>query len=249
MVTVDHVWKRYGDKVAVRDLSFSIHPGELFAFLGRNGAGKTTTIKMMCGLLFPSEGAITIGGFNVQTHGEQARQLISYVPDQPFLYEKLTGREFLTFIANLYGMKSDFIADRLQTVIRQFELTEFVDDITERYSHGMRQRTVFAAAFIHQPKLLIADEPTVGLDPRSIRLLKDLLKTETAQGTTIFLSTHSLDIAQELANRIAIVEKGQLIGCGTLAELRQQVNSDASLEELFLKLTEEVNDPAPELVT
>ncbi|MEZ6140494.1 MAG: ABC transporter ATP-binding protein [Zavarzinella sp.] len=249
MVTVDHVWKRYGDKVAVRDLSFSIHPGELFAFLGRNGAGKTTTIKMMCGLLFPTEGAITIGGFNVQTHGEQARQLISYVPDQPFLYEKLTGREFLTFIANLYGMKSDFIADRLQTVIRQFELTEFVDDITERYSHGMRQRTVFAAAFIHQPKLLIADEPTVGLDPRSIRLLKDLLKTETARGTTIFLSTHSLDIAQELADRIAIVEKGQLIGCGTLAELRQQVNSDASLEELFLKLTEEVNDPAPELVT
>ena len=239
MIELTHVTKRYGTKLAVDDLSLAVPPGELFAFLGPNGAGKTTTIKMLCGLLFPTAGTVRVGGFDLATQGDQARQLISYVPDQPFLYEKLTGREFLRFVADLYGMPRDRADERMQTVIDLFRLHEFVDDLTERYSHGMRQRTVFAAALVHEPKLLITDEPTVGLDPKSIRLLKDLLRAEAKRGTTVFLSTHSLDVAQELADRIGIVERGRLIGCGTLATLRKQASLDGSLEDVFLKLTEE----------
>jgi ABC-2 type transport system ATP-binding protein len=239
VIELTNVTKRYGTKLAVDNLSLSIRPGELFAFLGPNGAGKTTTIKMLCGLLFPSSGMVRVGGFDVVTQGDDARRFISYVPDQPFLYEKLTGREFLQFVADLYGMPRDRAAERMQTVIDLFGLHEFVDDLTERYSHGMRQRTVFAAALIHEPKLLITDEPTVGLDPKSIRLLKDLLRAEANRGTTVFLSTHSLDVAQELADRIGIVEHGRLIGCGTLATLRKQASLDGSLEDVFLKLTEE----------
>jgi ABC-2 type transport system ATP-binding protein len=239
VIELTHVTKRYGTKPAVDDLSLAVAPGELFAFLGPNGAGKTTTIKMLCGLLFPTSGTVRVGGFDLATQGDQARQLISYVPDQPFLYDKLTGREFLQFVADLYGMPRDRAAGRMQAVIDLFALHEFVDDLTERYSHGMRQRTVFAAALIHEPRLLITDEPTVGLDPKSIRLLKDLLRSEANRGTTVFLSTHSLDVAQELADRIGIVEHGRLIGCGTLAALRKQASLDGSLEDVFLKLTEE----------
>lgn len=239
MIELTNVTKRYGTKLAVDDLTLTVPAGELFAFLGPNGAGKTTTIKMLCGLLFPTSGRVRVGGRDVVTEGDRARQFISYVPDQPFLYEKLTGREFLQFVADLYGMPPADAADRMQTVIDLFGLHDFIDDLTERYSHGMRQRTVFAAALIHEPRLLITDEPTVGLDPKSIRLLKDLLRTEAARGTTVFLSTHSLDIAQELADRIGIVEHGRLIGCGTLATLRKQASLDGSLEDVFLKLTEE----------
>jgi ABC-2 type transport system ATP-binding protein len=204
VIEFHNVTKRYGTKIAVQQLNLTIPDGELFAFLGPNGAGKTTSIKMMCGLLFPTEGTVKVGGFDLKTHGEQARQLISYVPDQPFLYEKLTGREFLEFIADLYGMEKKHAQDRMAYVIDLFSLQDFVNDLTERYSHGMRQRTVFAAALLHEPKLLIVDEPTVGLDPKSIRLLKDILRNLAKAGTTIFLSTHSLDIAQELADRIGI---------------------------------------------
>src|SRR5262249_15781995 len=153
---------------------------------------------------------------------QKARQLISYVPDQPFLYEKLTGREFLQFIADMYGMPVEHGRHKMQEMIETFSLQEFVDDLTQNYSHGMRQRTGFAAALLHEPKALIGDEPTVGLDPRSIRLLKDLLRDEAKKGVTVFLSTHSLDIAQELADRIGIVDHGRLIGCGTLETLRKQ---------------------------
>jgi ABC-2 type transport system ATP-binding protein len=239
VIELTNVTKRYGTKPAVEDLTLHVPAGELFAFLGPNGAGKTTTIKMICGLLFPTTGTVRVGGFDVRRDGDRARQLLSYVPDQPFLYEKLTGREFLQFIADLYGMPRERAAERMRTVIDLFSLQEFVDDLTERYSHGMRQRTVFAAALVHEPKVLIVDEPTVGLDPKSIRLLKDLLRAEAKRGTTVFLSTHSLDIAQELANRIGIVERGRLIGCGTLATLRKQASLDGSLEDVFLKLTDE----------
>lgn len=239
MIEIDRVTKRYGDKTAVRDMSLSVAPGELFAFLGPNGAGKTTTIKMICGLLFPTEGTIRVGGFDVRTQGDQARQLVSFVPDQPYLYEKLTGREFLTFIADLYALPRERSAGRIETMIDLFRLHDFVDDLTERYSHGMRQRTVFAAALVHEPKVLIVDEPTVGLDPKSIKLLKDLLKAEAAKGTTVFLSTHALDVAQELGDRIGIVDHGRLIGCGTLESLRKQAGRDGTLEEVFLQLTEE----------
>jgi ABC-2 type transport system ATP-binding protein len=239
MIQLEHVTKHYGSKVAVNDLNLAVRRGELFAFLGPNGAGKTTTIKMMCGLLFPSTGRVCIGGFDLHSHGQEARQLISYVPDQPFLYEKLTGREVLRFVAEMYAMPPGRARERMERMIELFGLADFVDDLTQNYSHGMRQRTVFAAAILHEPQVLIVDEPTVGLDPRSVRLLKDLLREETKRGVTVFLSTHSLDIAQELADRIGVVAHGRLIGCGTLETLRGQAALDGTLEEVFLKLTEE----------
>ncbi len=239
MIDLDDVTKQYGPKTAVHRLSLHIAAGELFAFLGPNGAGKTTTIKMMCGLLFPTSGTVHVGGFDLQRDGDKARQLLSYVPDQPFLYEKLTGREFLQFIADMYGMERDHGRKRIGEMVELFELHEFVDDLSERYSHGMRQRTVFAGALLHEPRVLIVDEPTVGLDPRSVRLLKDLLRRETERGTTVFLSTHSLDVAEQLAGRIGIVEHGRLIGCGTLDTLRRQASLEGPLEDVFLKLTED----------
>lgn len=238
MIRLENISKAYGDFVAVSDLSLHVPQGELFACLGPNGAGKTTTIKMLCGLLRPTSGRVVVGGFDLQTQGDEARRLISYVPDQPFVYDKLTGREFLEFIAEVYGMEPSRAARRMDEVVELFHLAEFVDELTERYSHGMRQRTVFAAALLHEPKLLIADEPTVGLDPKSIRELKVLLRRLADAGTTVFLSTHTLDIAQELADRIGIIHRGRLIGCGTLGELRAKAAHDGSLEDVFLRITE-----------
>ncbi|VTR97623.1 ABC transporter ATP-binding protein [Tuwongella immobilis] len=249
MIEIIGVNKHYGDKMAVRDLNLIIPAGELFAFLGPNGAGKTTTIKMICGLLFPSTGSVRVGGYDVQSQGDLARQLISYVPDQPYLYEKLTGREFLQFICDLYGLEPAVSRERIEAMIAMFSLEAFVDELTERYSHGMRQRTVFAAALVHEPKILIVDEPTVGLDPKSIRLLKDILRNEAKKGTTVFLSTHSLDIAQELADRIGIIEHGRLISCGTLESLRKQASLDGNLEDVFLKITEEAAEESTASVT
>ena len=239
MIAIDHVTKRYGEKVAVADLSLSVPAGELFAFLGPNGAGKTTTIKLLCGLLLPTAGTVTVGGFDLKTHGDDARRLIAYVPDLPFLYEKLTGREFLQFTADLYDLPAERAKERIAQVIEWFHLDEFADDLTERYSHGMKQRTVFAAALVHEPKLLIADEPTVGLDPKSVRELKVLLRRLTGEGMTIFLSTHTLDIAQELADRIGIIDHGKLLACGTMADLRTQAARDGNLEDLFMTITQE----------
>ena len=239
MIELNEVTKRYGTKLAVDRLTLHVAAGELFAFLGPNGAGKTTTIKLMCGLLFPTSGTVRVGGFDMEKEGDRARQLISYVPDQPYLYEKLTGREFLQFIADMYGLPRHAGLHRIEEMIELFDLRDFVDELTERYSHGMRQRTVFAAALLHEPRVLIVDEPTVGLDPRSIRLLKDLLRREADGGTTVFLSTHSLDVAEKLADRIGIVEHGRLICCGTLDSLRARAALDGSLEDVFLILTEE----------
>src|SRR5438874_1612536 len=249
MINILDVTKRYGPKVAVRELSLQVPAGELFAFLGPNGAGKTTTIKMLCGLLFPSSGTVRVGGYDLVSHGDHARALVSYVPDQPFLYEKLTGREFLQFTADLYAMPPARAAEKIEEVIDLFRLGEFADDLTERYSHGMRQRTVFAAALVHEPKLLIADEPTVGLDPKSVRELKTLLRKLAGGGTTVFLSTHTLDIAQELADRIGIIDRGKLLGRGTMKDLQKQASSDGNLEELFLKITEEAAEESPPVAT
>ncbi len=244
MIELRDVTKMYGTKVAVSRLSLHVRHGELFAFLGPNGAGKTTTLKLMCGLLFPTAGTIHVGGFDLRTDGDKARQLISFVPDQPYLYEKLTGREFLQFIADMYGLGDDHAQRRIGAMIDTFSLQDFVDDLTEGYSHGMKQRTVFAAALLHEPSILIVDEPTVGLDPKSVRLLKNLLRSEADRGATVFLSTHSLDVVEELADRIGIVEHGRLIICGELADLKRQAALDGTLEEVFLKLTEEAAQDA-----
>jgi ABC-2 type transport system ATP-binding protein len=194
---------------------------------------------MLCGLLYPTTGTVRVGGFDMVKQGDQARQLLSYLPDVPYLYEKLTGREFLQFIADMYCMPSTHAKTKISHVIDMFELGDFVDDLTERYSHGMRQRTVFASALLHEPSVLIVDEPTVGLDPASVRKLKNILIDQTKKGVTVFLSTHSLDIVQELATRIGIIHQGRLIGCGSLESLRKQASHTGTLEEVFLKLTEE----------
>ncbi len=244
MIELDHISKSYGRKVAVQDLTLAVHEGELFTFLGPNGAGKTTTIKMICGLLMPSQGRVRVGGFDVRAEGDQARRIISYVPDQPFLYEKLSGREFMEFIIAMYGMDRRLGRERMEELIDIFELSDFVDDLSESYSHGMRQRTVFAAALLHQPQVLIVDEPMVGLDPKNQRLVKDLLRKQVAQGVTVFMSIHTLDIAQELATRIAIIDKGRIVGMGTLEHLRKQAALEGPLEDVFLKLTADEADPS-----
>jgi ABC-2 type transport system ATP-binding protein len=237
MLELLDVTKLYGTKPAVRGLSLSVGRGELFAFLGPNGAGKTTTIKMLWGLLFPTSGTLRVGGHDVQKEGDLARQIISYVPDQPHLYEKLTGREFMEFVMEMYGMDPGHGRAGIEELIRVFSLEDFVDDLTESYSHGMKQRTVFAAALLHEPRVLIVDEPMVGLDPKSQRLVKDLLRQQVANGVTVFMSTHLLADAEELAHRIGIVDHGRLIGLGTLDTLRQQARRDGSLEDVFLTLT------------
>ena len=236
--SIQQVSKQYGQHWAVRELNLVLKPGELFAFLGPNGAGKTTTIKLLCGLLRPTVGTIEVDGYNLATQGLQARAAMSYVPDLPFCYEHLTAREFLELAADLHGMDKQLAAQRMDEVIRLFELEKFIDQLTERFSHGMRQRTVFAAAMLPEPKLLITDEPTVGLDPRSVRQLKDILRNHTSTGNTVFLSSHSLDVVEQLADRIGIILGGKLIGCGTLEELRSQASHNGPLEDVFLKLTQ-----------
>ncbi len=237
MIEFQDVSRTYGDKVAVKNLTLSIPQGELFSLLGHNGAGKTTTIKMLVGLLRPGSGRVTIGGFDVATHSREAAQLIGYVPDHPFLYEKLSGREFLRFVAEMHGMASADASDGLDREVERFGLSGFIDDLAESYSHGMKQRTVFAAALVHQPSVLVVDEPMVGLDPQSIRLVKDLLRTETRAGLSVLMSTHTLTAAEEVSHRIGVMNHGEMIFKGTVAELRDlHPQQDATLESLYLNM-------------
>jgi ABC-2 type transport system ATP-binding protein len=238
MIELQRVTRRYGRKLAVDQLDLEIPKGQLFAFLGPNGAGKTTTIKMMVGLLRPSEGIVRIDGYDIAMHPREVNLRTGYVPDEPYLYEKLTGREFLRFVADLYGLSTEFAAANIDEQIRTFELTEFVDQLTESYSHGMKQRLVFASALLHDPDVIIVDEPMVGLDPRSMRMVKDLLRAKAGGGTTVFMSTHTLAIAEEIADRIGVITNGKLRFLGTVAQLRTQLASDDSLEQLFLTLTD-----------
>jgi ABC-2 type transport system ATP-binding protein len=238
MIELDNVSRTYGTKMAVNGLSLTVPPGELFAFLGPNGAGKTTTIKMLVGLLRPSSGHVRLGGFDVVAEPRRACALLGYVPDVPFLYDKLTGREFLHFIAGMYGYDHRAAQERVRREMAHFELDGFVDELAEAYSHGMKQRLVFAAALLHDPAVLVIDEPLVGLDPRSSKLVKDLLRARAAAGTAIFMSTHLLDVAEQIADRIGIVDQGKLLWVGTLGELRGRLAAhETSLEQLFLDVT------------
>ncbi len=239
MIEMDCVSRVFGPTVAVRDLSLRVVQGEIFAFLGPNGAGKTTTIKMMVGLLSPSSGNICLGGFDVVRQSRQAKARMGYVPDQPQLYDKLSGREFLQFVADVHGLSPGDLQESLGRLMRVFDLGRFLDQLTESYSHGMKQRLAFAAAFLHRPSIAIVDEPMVGLDPRSVRLVKDFLRDQAAAGTTIFMSTHTLSVAEEMADRIGVIHQGRLLFLGTLNELRQRMSqNDSSLEQLFLQLTD-----------
>lgn len=245
MIEFDNVTRKYGDRVAVHGLSLVVPPGELFALLGPNGAGKTTAIKMLVGLLRPSAGHVRLGGHDLVADTRRACALLGYVPDVPFLYDKLTGREFLQFLAGMYGFEAADGAGRIDREIEHFELRDFVDDLTETYSHGMKQRLVFAAALLHDPSVLVIDEPLVGLDPRSAKLVKDLLRRRVEAGTTVFMSTHLLDVAEQIADRIGIVGHGKLLCVGTLAELQARLAvQETSLEQLFLDITSAANDEA-----
>jgi ABC-2 type transport system ATP-binding protein len=235
MIELNRVTKTFGTKKAVNQLDLKVRAGELFAFLGPNGAGKTTTIKMVCGLLTPTEGTVRVGGFPASS--PEARQLLAYVPDQPFLYEKLTGREFLRFVVEMYALERRVAEKRLAELIETFEMSDFVDELCENYSQGMKQRVVFAAALVHDPKVLIVDEPLVGLDPRSARIVKDLFVAQARAGVAVLMSTHLLSIAEELADTIGIVDHGRMLAQGTLTELRERLHSHGPLEDLFLTLT------------
>ncbi len=238
-VTLLGITKCYGPTVAVDNLSLSVRAGELFAFLGPNGAGKTTTIKLITGLLRPDRGDIQVCGHHIGSNGVAAKAQLAYVPDQPFLYEKLTGREFLYFVAELYGIDNRRRDEVLEGLIARLGIGDFLDHLTESYSHGMKQKVVLAAALLHDPAVLVIDEPMVGLDPRTIRAVKDLFVEHTQKGRTVFMCTHTLDIAEAVADRIGIIHHGKLIAIGTLSELRTRAHSEHSLEEIFLQLTEE----------
>ncbi|MEW6509462.1 MAG: ABC transporter ATP-binding protein [Bacteroidota bacterium] len=234
MIELRNVTKRFGTFKAVDNVSLQIGQGQFFGFLGPNGAGKTTTIKMLTGLYAPSEGVCLVNGHDIHRDPLPAKRSIGYVPDQPFLYEKLSGREFLSFIGGLFEMSVEQIRDRIDECIEVFEIGDFIDRRAEEYSQGMRQRIVLAAALMHDPKVLVIDEPLVGLDPRSSRLVKDRLKERTTNGLTIFMSTHLLEIVEELCDRIAIIKQGRIIYEETQNAMRR---FNGQLEAMFLELT------------
>ena len=243
MIRVERLRKTYGALVAVDDLSLEVEPGCVFGFLGRNGAGKTTTIRMMMGLLEPTSGTAVLGGHDIRRAPEAAKAVTGYLPEHPFLYDKLTALEFLRFVGGLYGLRGADVGGRARLLLEQFGLGRMAGELTETLSQGMRQRLALAAALVHRPRVLILDEPMVGLDPEGALELRHLVRRLAADGVTIFLSTHSLAVAEELCGRIGIVDRGRLVVLGTLDELRARaVHSDgragapAPLEAVFLDI-------------
>jgi ABC-2 type transport system ATP-binding protein len=236
MLDIVGVTKRFGSLTAVDNLSLVIPAGHVHAFLGPNGAGKTTTIRMCTGLLQPDSGSVSVAGFNVVTHGVEARRVLAYVPDEPYLYDRLTGREFLDFTGRIYGLDRATFHDRLAEVVERFSLTDFLDQLTEGYSHGMRQRVVLAAAILHRPSVLIVDEPLVGLDPKHIRIVLALLREIADNGGCVLMSTHSLSTVEGVCDGVSVMDHGRKIASGTVAELK----GDKDLESRFLELTETV---------
>ncbi len=248
MIKTSNLTKRFGTLTAVDSLNLDISRGIFYGFLGPNGAGKTTTIKMMVGLLWPTEGDTWVGGFSLLHQPLAAKKIIGYIPDRPHIYEKLTGREFLAFIAELYQLPKKIYRRRTDEFLEMFELAEWGNELIEGYSHGMRQKLVVASALMHEPRVIIVDEPMVGLDPKGARLVKRIFRSLCQKGVTIFMSTHSLEVAQEMCDVIGIIQEGKLIAQGTMEELRRQANTEESgLESIFLSLTgaEEVQEILP----
>jgi ABC-2 type transport system ATP-binding protein len=244
MIELRELTKRYGETVAVDCLTLSIPGGSIFGFLGPNGAGKTTTIRMMMGLLQPSAGRVALGGFDLHAEPLRAKALCGFVPDRPHVYEKLTGAEFLDFAADLYQVDAAAKSTRRERLLDVFDLAEWRDELAESYSHGMKQRLVMASALMHAPRILIVDEPTVGMDPRGARLLKRIFRDLAADGATVFMSTHSLEVAEELCDQIGIIQRGRLVALGTVDELHEQAgrHDGATLESVFLRLTGAATD-------
>jgi ABC-2 type transport system ATP-binding protein len=238
LIETRNLVKRYGDKLAVDNVSLQVQGGEVFGFLGPNGAGKTTTIKMIVGLLQPTSGTINVAGVDVQAQPVIAKASCGYVPDTPNLYAKLTGRELLRFVGDLYDLDRRQVAQRTDELLRVLDLTNAADDTVDSYSHGMQQKASLASALMHDPRVLVLDEPTVGLDPKSARLIKDILRQMADRGAAVFLSTHILEIAERMCDRIGIINKGQLVAVGTMTELRSLGKAgEVSLEDIFLALT------------
>ena len=236
MISIQGLTKRFGGLTAVDALSLEIAPGEFFAFLGPNAAGKTTTIKLLAGLLRPTEGSVSIGGHDMQQEPEAAKRLLAYVPDFPFLYEKLTAREFMQFVGEIFQMERADILRRTEELFERFHLEEYHHELTENLSHGTRQRLVIASALLHDPRVLVIDEPMVGLDPTHARIVKQEFRARAEAGMTIFLSTHQLSVAEEVADRIGIIHHGRLIAMGTVAEVRALTTETGALEQVFLSL-------------
>jgi len=238
MIRITGLTKRYGTFTALDGLSLDIPAGTLFGFLGPNGAGKTTTLRMIAGILRPTSGTVEIAGEDIHRKPLAAKARLGYIPDRPFVYDKLTGAEFLRFTAALYGQDGPVVERRINELLELFELTRWKDELTESYSHGMRQKLIISSALVHKPEVIVVDEPMVGLDPKSGKLLKDLFREFVQRGGTVLMSTHTLEIAEGMCDRIAIVKSGTLVAYGTMDELRKQHEAgDATLEALFLKLT------------
>ena len=246
MIELIHLVKKFGDLVAVNDLSLTVDRGEFFAVLGPNAAGKTTTIKILTGLIKPTTGAARVAGFDVQTHPLEVRRRLAYVPDFPFLYDKLTPWEFFRFTGQLFRMDDARLQSAATELIARFNLGDYVNKTIEGLSHGTRQRVAILSALLHDPEVFVIDEPMVGLDPQHARVVKDILKERSLAGMTVFLSTHQLSVAEEIADRIGIIHQGRLIAVGTRDELRRQSGAEGPLESAFLALTaQEPNGAAP----
>lgn len=239
MISLQQLVKKFGDLTAVNDISLEVNKGEFFAVLGPNAAGKTTTIKMLAGLIKPTSGSASVAGFDVQTHPLEARKRLAYVPDFPFLYDKLTPWEFFKFIGEVFRMEDAVMKDRIKPLIARFNLEEFLRKPIEGLSHGTRQRVAIASALMHDPEVFIIDEPMVGLDPHHARVVKDILREKSQTGMTVFLSTHQLSVAEEMADRIGIIHKGRMVAVGSRQELHAQSGSSGELEASFLALTAE----------
>ncbi|MFH1465837.1 MAG: ABC transporter ATP-binding protein [Pseudomonadota bacterium] len=240
MIRIEQLEKRYGSFQALHPLDLHVPPGEIFGFLGPNGAGKTTTIRLLAGVLPPTNGRIIIDGIDLADDPLRAQQRIGFIPDRPYLHEKLTGYEFLEFVAGIYGMPPSHVQAHGRRLLETYQLEDFADRLVEGYSHGMKQRLVLCATLLHEPRVLIVDEPMVGLDPHGARQIKDVFRQMAKDGRSVFLSTHTLDVAEEVCDRIGIISKGRLIALGTMAELREQsVAGGADLEEVFLAVVEE----------
>lgn len=240
VIELKNLTKCYGSLRAVHQLNLTVGEGEIFGFIGPNGAGKTTTIRMMGGVILPTQGEIHIDGISMAADPVGAKKRIGFIPDRPFLYEKLTGREFLEFTADLFHVDRNLFGKKSEEILKMFSLENRADELIESYSHGMKQRLIIGAAILHDPRVMIVDEPMVGLDPAGIKLVKDLFRRLAGNGTTLFLSTHSLEVAEDLCHRIGIIHRGSLIATGSLDELRRLARvRESDLEALFLKLTEE----------
>jgi len=240
MITLEKLTKRYGGFTAVDSIDLTVPPGQLFGFLGPNGAGKSTTLRMIAGILRPTRGRILLGGVDLAADPVRAKSKLGFIPDRPFIYEKLTGSEFLRFVAGLYEQQGAVVERRARELLALFDLEEWRDELVESYSHGMRQKLIISSAFVHRPEIIVVDEPMVGLDPKAARILKDLFREYTRRGHTIMMSTHTLEVAETLCDRIAIIQAGTIRASGTMAELRTSVaDGRAGLEDIFLRLTGE----------